>query len=155
MIWALCMIPQKINELVSSIIATSELVLVSNRNNLSVDEAINEKYVAVDWGISYNIALAKFYPEMNPPILHTTLARTAMEFILSNGGSAYLPYQLIEPYIDDSLFLLEQAPAFQRPIYAAYHMNNTNADNINKIIELISELISSKTDKQAHDLIKV
>jgi len=143
--------PPKITELVSQSITVSELVLVSSQQKLTIDEAINKNYVAVDWGISYNMALANFFPDMNSPVLHTTLARTAFEFILSCGGCAYLPHQMIEEYLNDSIFLVKDAPVFQRPIYASYHMNNTHAEKITKIISLITDVISpqlaSKTDE--------
>lgn len=147
--------PPKITELISRPITASELVLVSSHKEMTIDEAIHSKFVAVDWGISYNLALANFFPEMNSPVLHTSLARTALEFILSCGGSAYLPYQLIDSKLEQSIFLVPEAPVFQRPIYASYHMNNTHAEKITKIIGLVTEVISPQTDNKTDDLIPV
>lgn len=135
--------PPKISELELKEISVAELVLVSSQKDITVEEAINHQFISVDWGITYSLALVKFFPDMASPVLHTTLSRTALEFILSCGGSAYLPLQLIRHKLNNALFLVNEAPVFQRPVYASYHVNNTSSENILKIIDFIHQVITA------------
>jgi LysR family transcriptional regulator, flagellar master operon regulator len=136
----------KLSELISQSIGVSELILVSSKENTTIDEAINENYVAVEWGMAFNIAYSRFFPNNAPPLLHTTLAKTALEFILTSGGSAYLPLKLIETNLTHTLHIVDNAPVIQRPIYAAYHTNNNRSEIILQMISIIRDLISLNID---------
>ncbi|KZZ75306.1 hypothetical protein A3766_17115 [Oleiphilus sp. HI0132] len=74
------------------------------------------------------------------PILHTTLSRIALEFMLEFGGSAYLPYRLIEPYIDKSLYQVADAPVIARQIFACHHRENIHTNEIENILNVIRAL---------------
>ena len=137
----------KISELLSETIGTSELILASSIKDNSIESAINDRYIAVDWGMAFDIAHSRFFPNKSPPLLHTTLARTALEFIRLSGGSAYLPLQLLDPYLGQSIFIVKEAPVIQRPIYAAYHINNTRSEIIEHMINIVRAIIAPKLDE--------
>lgn len=135
--------PAKITELVSTYVAQAELVLVTTREEQEVEEAVNINYVSVDWGTAFEINYTQVYQEVSPPVLHTTLARIALDFILEHGGSAYLPHRMIQHLINKHLYLIEEAPVFNRPIYACYHSENRNTSTIESALKLINNLDTS------------
>ena len=49
-------------------------------------------------------------------------ATTGLDYILREGGSAYLPQRLIVPHIvDGTLFTVDNSPQFSRDIYLTYN----------------------------------
>lgn len=135
--------PAKISDLVSVQVAQSELVLVSTSKSQPVDDAVNKNYVSVDWGTAFEINYSQFFKDVSPPVLHTTLARIALEFILDHGGSAYLPLRMVSHLLEEYLFQIKDAPVFNRPIFACYHQENRNTNTIEAVLSLISELDES------------
>jgi len=136
--------PPKINELMSLQIGTADLVLVTNTSDVDLLSALNDYYVSVDWGIAFNVSLAKLFPELKPPVLHTSYSRTALDFLLhtSRNACAFLPRQLLHPYLEQQLFLVPDAPCLTRPVYAAYHQQNTHEKFIDRIIAISRGVIN-------------
>lgn len=85
----------------------AELALVSTEKDKGINAAINQGYVLVDWGASFHITHAKNFMPTQPPVLHTTLAKIALEFILHHGGSAHLPLRLIKHHLQTRLYRVE------------------------------------------------
>ncbi len=133
----------KIPELISIPVAQTELALVTTDKGKKINEVLNEDYVLVDWGASFHITHAKFFKNIEPPVLHTTLAKIALKFILHHGGSAYLPLRLIDHLLGDRLYRVESSPVIIRPIFACYHAENINMKSITRVIEIISAIDES------------
>lgn len=129
--------PAKITDLQSIQITQAELVLVTTAKDILLNDALNQGYVLVDWGTSFDINHALIFQDSLPPVLHTTLARIALEFILSHGGSTYLPLRLAQPYLGKSLFQVNDAPVFNRPIFACYHSENRHSHLIDQILSIL------------------
>jgi DNA-binding transcriptional LysR family regulator len=132
--------PAKITDIVSTQVAQVELILVSTKIKDRVEEILNEAYVSVDWGTAFEISFTHFFPETSPPILHTTLAKIALEFILEHGGSAYLPLRLVEPYLGEQLVQIEEAPAIKRPVFCCYHRDNENSRLLEQLLTLVRQI---------------
>ena len=126
--------PAKLAELKSIQVSQSELLLVSTQKKQTLEQTIDSSYVSVDWGPLFDINISKVFKEISSPVLQTTLARIALEFILSNGGSAYLPLKMVESHLNKSLFQVDKAPVFRRQIYACYHLENRNTKHIEDIL---------------------
>lgn len=131
--------PAKLTDLTSILVNQAELILVTTVKGQSMDNALNQAYVSVDWGTAFNMTHAQFFQEVQPPVLHTTLAKIALEFILYHGGSAYLPLGLVQNLLNKRLYHIEEAPVINRPVYACYHNDNLNFDTINKVIKIVLE----------------
>ncbi|TQV77407.1 LysR family transcriptional regulator [Aliikangiella marina] len=132
--------PAKITDLVSKPIAQAELVLVSTNQLQQLESALNTNYVAVDWGTAFEINFSQVFQDLAPPIMNTTLARIALEFIMDHGGSAYLPQRMVADLLGKSLFQIQEAPTFNRPIFACYHHENRNTDTIEEVLKLVSDI---------------
>lgn len=132
--------PAKLNDLVSVPISPSELILVSSEKGATVESAMQRGFVAVDWGLSFQMSYSQLFPNAGLPVLHTTLSRIALDFLLRFGGSAYLPYRMVEPHIDVDFFQVAEAPVISRQIYACYHADNQHSREIESILGVIRSL---------------
>ncbi|MFT7372972.1 MAG: DNA-binding transcriptional LysR family regulator [Oleiphilaceae bacterium] len=132
--------PAKLNDLVSIPIAPAELILVSSTKVATVESAMASGYVAVDWGLSFQMSYTQLFPDAASPVLHTTLSRIALDFILNFGGSAYLPYRMVENDIGGALFQVDEAPVITRQIYACHHKDNLYTKEIEAILDVIRSL---------------
>ncbi|MCW8928715.1 MAG: LysR family transcriptional regulator [Gammaproteobacteria bacterium] len=132
--------PTKVSDLISVPVTQAELILVSTEKHQDIHEALNQDYVSIDWGTAVNIAHTQIFQDIRSPVLYTTLAKIALEFILYNGGSAYLPLQLVDHLLEKELYHIESAPVINRPIYACYHKENLNEDLIKDIINIINDM---------------
>lgn len=132
--------PAKVPELHTTKIAQAELILVSTRKEESAETAINKNYVSVDWGTAFDINFNQSFPDYLSPVLHTSHARIALEFILTHHGSAYLPKAMVEEHLQKSLHLIDSAPIYNRPIYASQHSENRNSKLIDSALQVISNI---------------
>lgn len=71
--------------------------------------------------------------------MHTALSRIELDFILTQGGCAYLPYKLVEEYLGQTLIQIDDAPVIQRSIYITYHKDNRHTDIIESLISIITK----------------
>lgn len=102
-------------------IATISLVLVSSTADRSLDEALDQDYIQVDWGLSFAIAFAHHFPAAGTPRIRLPLGRIALEYLLAAGGSAYLAETMIATALADGrLFRVADAPVIERPAYALF-----------------------------------
>jgi DNA-binding transcriptional LysR family regulator len=122
-----------------------DLVLVTTKPSQVKQNEELQKYVAIDWGTSFNIAFAKEFGN-TPVILHTSLARIALDFLLKHNGCAYLPQKMVAEHLGDSLFVVDDAPVMSRTIFACYHHECKYEREIQSLIDVSKELL--KTDTQ-------
>jgi len=102
-----------------------DLVLVSTKPRplMRWDPA----YVYVDMGETFRRDHAAAYPDGDTPARTFGSAVWALDYLLGNGGSAYLPKRLAQPHMNAGrLHLVERAPVFVRPLYAAARRGRTD-----------------------------
>jgi DNA-binding transcriptional LysR family regulator len=142
--------PAKLTDIVSIALTPAELILVSSQADLSANDVMHTDYVAVDWGQSFQSHFSQIFPDAAAPILQTSLAKIGLDFIHQYGGSAYLPYHMVEADLDNRLFQIPDAPVISRQIYACHHKDNLYINEIESILELIrvkhQTLDSAETD---------
>ena len=85
----------------------------------SLADAISQDYVYADWGSAFARFHAKRFGERVTPVLRTNIGQSAREFIIENGGAAYLPPTLVKS-TRKRLYRVAGAPSFKRRIHAAY-----------------------------------
>jgi DNA-binding transcriptional LysR family regulator len=97
------------------------LSLVSTTPGESAMEAIQGRYALVDWGTSFHAQHANAFTELPPPRIWVSTARIAYDLLLTTGGAAYLPRQLVEPDLQAGrLHLVDSAPGIDLIVFAAY-----------------------------------
>lgn len=97
------------------------LVLVSDQALGTAAEALGSNYIFVDWGTSFLIQHDAAFAGMPAPQLYTGSGRLALDLLLAEGGAAYLPQPIVEPYLaQERLFRINEAPVFERGVHLAY-----------------------------------
>ena len=107
------------------------LVMVSSHQGLTVNDVFTNEYVLVDWGTSFASSHARHFRDAPSPTIRIALGRLAKDFILSQGGTAYLPEPMITENIENnSLFYVKDAPVIDRLAYAVFNPNNQKQELI-------------------------
>lgn len=118
-------------------VAYLDLMLVTSEEGQTVDEALGDRYLMVDWGLAHNLRHRRLFPDMGEPRTRLGTAKMAIAYLQTMGGSAYLPEAAVEQEIHDgSLFPLDQAPVIRYPIYVVYPVRSPNLE---LIIEVLAE----------------
>ena len=78
-------------------------------------------YVFVDWGPEFRSGHGRNFPDLAPPSMFLGLGSLALNYILDNGGSGYLPERVIRPYLGTGqLVLVPEAPVYSQPAFVVY-----------------------------------
>lgn len=110
------------------------LLLVSAQPQ-SLNAALSDNYILVDWGTSFLSQHAQHFPDLAAPSLHISLGRIALEYIISRGGSAYLAEPMVADLLQQQrLHAIADAPVIERPVYAIYNNHNQNAPLIQQLL---------------------
>lgn len=124
----------QISELMVAEIMPVPLIMVATRPELTVEQAL-QNYVLVDWGTSFAIAHARYFPEMPPPCARVGLGRMAQALILECGGAAYLAEPMVAELLEAGrLFRVDDAPVIERTAYAVYMLNCSRRASIDSAL---------------------
>nr|WP_296909400.1 LysR family transcriptional regulator [Thiocapsa sp.] len=97
------------------------LTLVADRPGISVEQALGDGYLLVDWGSSFRIAHAKHFPRATATSTPVPQGLVAFDLIRLGGGAAYLPRRMVERAIEsEELFPVEGAPVIDKVGFVAY-----------------------------------
>lgn len=129
----------KDQDFVSTPVSNVELALVSTTRGMTQEQVLQGDYVAVEWGSFFNTRFLELSSQMPSPVLQVTKCDFALQFILDNGGSAYLPYRLVEPYLGTSLHLVDDAQILNQPIYAIHARSSPLKNDIEAITSILVE----------------
>ena len=137
---ALTFDPFLTNEVCSQQIAQIDLVMVSTIKDVSAEEAMTEGYVFVDWGAQFASEHEAKYGRNYVPKLMTSTGRIALDFILAQGGTAYLPNALAQPFIENGeLFRVSGKHTMKRSMYAVYQKHNSAIELVEHVVETIDQ----------------
>jgi DNA-binding transcriptional LysR family regulator len=115
-----------------------DLVLVTSEPELNVNDALSMHYILVDWGAAFVNLHARYFADIALPNLHVSHGRIALDYILANGGSAYLAKPMVATYLKQAeLHVVADAPVIQRTAYAVY---NKSSDKLELIESLLTNL---------------
>lgn len=126
--------PQSSPELNTRFIKRLNLQMVSTTDKQSVNEALENDYVMVDWGTAYTVNHARLFPDIPISPVFMSHGSLALSFLLKNGGSAYLPEEWTAPLISKGiLYPIENSPVLERDIHVVWRADNEK----NKVIKEI------------------
>ncbi len=133
--------PPNMAELKTNKIGQIELALVTNKAGAKFSDIYDVGYVFVDWGTAFNLKHAKLFKKPMAPVLHTEQSQIALEFLLTNGGAAFLPMSQLESYLQEGLlYLVEGVKNVTRSVYAVYSRSTPEHLNLEPILELLYEV---------------
>jgi DNA-binding transcriptional LysR family regulator len=119
-------------------IATIDFILVSGTEGISLDAALKQNYVFVDWGLSFGLDHRRTFPDAAESMTRVSHAKMALEYISSIGGSAYLPRRMISRDVELGLLHeVAEAPVFTRQAYATFPVRSVRHELIEKSLKLV------------------
>ena len=119
-------------------IATVEFILVSSDRGSNVEQALEENYIFVDWGLSFGLDHRRTFPDAPEATTRVSHAKMALEYISLIGGSAYLPRRMVDKDIEMGLLhQVTDAPVFTRQAYATFPVRSPRLELIEKSLQLI------------------
>lgn len=133
--------PPNMKELIVKEVTAVELVMVSTTPGIQAREAVTDNYInylMVEWGTSFAVEHARWFPELPPPFLQLDRGRMAHGFLKKFGGAAYLPRTMVEEDLKSGvLHPVEDAVPFKRMAHAVY---TGRSDNLGIVEEALGHL---------------
>lgn len=127
--------PQNLAEINIRFIRRMNLCMVSTREGLSLDEALRHDYIMIDWGTAYAVNHNRLFPQLVSPVLVSSHGGLALSYMLSNGGTAYLPQEWVVPHqAAGRLFPVAPAPVIEREVNAIWRADNAKSDIIRQLL---------------------
>lgn len=119
-------------------VSALEFVCVSNSSDLHIEQALRHGYLFVDWGLSFGLDHRRAFPDAPEAMTRVSHAKMAYEYIISVGGSAYLPKRMVEKDLEFGLLhLVSDAPVFERQAYATFPVRSPRLELIEKSLQMI------------------
>lgn len=104
----------------------------------------DENYVYVDWGPGFYTEHNNCFPELERPALLANLGWLAVQLVVKNGGSCFLPKRMADQLtINSKLALIPDSPNFRLPAYVVYP-DHTETKDIHQAIDILCQLIAEK-----------
>lgn len=106
--------PDYLPELQIELLLEEKLILVRGAKS-------DAPYIYVDWSESFRQFHDAALPEYSRSAVTLDLGPMALQYLVHNGGSAYLRLRLAQPYLDRGLLeRVPSAPEFSYPVYLVY-----------------------------------
>jgi len=118
-------------------VALVQLLLVSTETDQSVDEALGDGYLMVDWGLAHAVQHRRMFPDAPEPHVRIGQARIALTHLQNIGGSAYLPARMVADDIaTGQLKIVQEAPLIELSAYAVFPVRSAKAALIKEALSL-------------------
>lgn len=129
--------PSRNIDFISRPVSSVELVLVTTKSGLGLEEAMQLDYVGVEWGSFFNSRFLQLSSQMPNPVLLASHAGFALQFLLDHGGVAFLPYRLVEEYLGNDLHRVEGIDILHQPVYAIYNRSSPHSAELGVMVDVI------------------
>ena len=131
--------PKMGKELDGRIMMRIQLQMFSTRPGQHIGNVFDDTYIMVDWGTAYAFTHAREYPQARPS-LAMSQGRHALDYMRRNGGTAYLPQNLVtQPLEHGVLFSVDGAVVIERELHALWRVDNNKAALIQKALQLFPD----------------
>jgi LysR family transcriptional regulator, flagellar master operon regulator len=112
------------------------LVLVSSRRDTKWP---GEDYIYVEWGTNFYAKHRENYPDLERPAQVVNIGWLAVQLMVANGGSCFLPIRMAQPLVDGGrLFKIDDAPEFLHPAYMVFP-READSDVLRQAVEGLRE----------------
>lgn len=112
-----------------------ELILVTSVPELNINDALSDNYIMVDWGTAFINQHVQLFGDTPRPHLHVSHGRIALDYLLANGGNAYLAEPMVADHIKNTeLHPVKNAPVTTRTAYAVYNKTSDKVDLIESLL---------------------
>lgn len=127
-------------ELMSTVRLTQiDLLLVSTEPAQTLDAALGDAYVMVDWGQAFEVEHRRLFPRAPAPLTTLSNSGMALDYMRALGGAAYLPGRVIAQDLQEGrLFAVDGAPCISRHVYGVFLNRNPKLPLIRQALAVIS-----------------
>lgn len=133
--------PPMIKDVSVEAVAEVPLQLVSSEPGLSVNQAIGEGYIRVEWGSFFATLHETYFPQRMLARGRVNSGRIALNMMLECGGAAYLPVSVVRPYLSSGrLHPVQDAPEIEMKAYAAYNLRSEHSELVGNLLTRLSAL---------------
>ena len=130
--------PPQLRDMVIEEIGDVPLVMVSEEENIDVDEALAEGYIRVDWGTHFASLHEEHFPQRPIAAVRVNVGSIALGLIENCGGAAYLPRSMVNRKIKQGkLFKVEDAPEIPLKAYAVYPVHGEHRNLIEQLLQTL------------------
>ncbi|MCK5001850.1 MAG: LysR family transcriptional regulator [Gammaproteobacteria bacterium] len=130
--------PPQLRDMVVQEVGDVSLIMVSEEKNISVDDALSEGYIRVDWGTQFTSLHEDYFPQRPIAAVRANIASIALGLIDNCGGAAYLPTSLVNEKLEQGkLFKVEDAPEIPLKAYAIFHMHGEHRNLIEQLLHTL------------------
>jgi len=135
--------PPQLPDLAIRQVADIPLVLVCDRENRELDQAMEQGYYMVDWGNVFAQNHAERFPNIPSPAARLASGTLARDMILDIGGCAYLARQMVQQDLDQGLlFQIPEAPVIERSAFVVYRPGEEGREEIGQALDLLRQVAS-------------
>ncbi|PJG57882.1 HTH-type transcriptional regulator HdfR [Aeromonas cavernicola] len=129
--------PTKIDEIALHPVGELVFELVSRDLSTTTDDLMQMPHIHLDWGTHFELQPSPLLSLQKTPVLHSTSANMALQFVLTHGGAAYLPRRMVSHHLTQGiLHQVAGSPALSRPLYLAYLEKSDRRELIDQLLAL-------------------
>ena len=112
------------------------LRLVSSEPGSTLEKALGDGYLMVDWGLTHALQHRRLFPDAPEPQTRLASGTLSLHYLLALGGSAYLPESLVMPHVDENrLYWVDDAPLIEHRIHAVFPVRSGRKALIGNLLE--------------------
>jgi DNA-binding transcriptional LysR family regulator len=136
-------VPRSLPGLIFEELAVDKIVLVQHAASKG---QWTDNYVFVDWGPDFRVAHDRAFGAAAKPAISIVLVSAALRYVLTQAGSAYLPYTAVKQGIEaGELLSVDGTPTFDRPLYLAYPSNPASSEVVDIALASLRDIGASWT----------
>lgn len=130
--------PPQLRDMVVQKVGDISLVMVSEEQGISVDDALAEGYIRVDWGTLFTSLHEDYFPQRPIAAVRANVASIALGLIENCGGAAYLPISMVRRKLElGKLFEVENAPKIPLEAYAVFSIHGEHRVLIEQLLKTL------------------
>ncbi len=117
------------------------LILVSNQEHQTQEQATSGDYYMVDWGSVFAQIHAEQFPDLASPAARLASGTLARDLILDCGGAAYLAEQMVQQDLDEELlFRVADAPVIERSAFVVHRPGEETRAEMHQALQLLKQV---------------
>lgn len=108
--------------------------------------ALGDGYIYIDWSEEFTVFHTTNFPEYEHARFTFRLGHVTLNYLLNNGGSAYIPLRLVQPLLDKGkLFLVKGAAEFDYPVHVAWR-TDIEQEVLDKVVSSLREIVKKSRE---------
>jgi DNA-binding transcriptional LysR family regulator len=121
------------------------LILVSTHAN---GTTMDKDYVFVDWGEEFGSFHSSLFRDSGHPRVTFKLGQVTLNYLLNNGGSAFMPQRLVQPFLEtEKLFVVKNTASFTIPVHLAWR-EEIKDDVLDVVYDSVQKIVKQSVSNE-------